>query len=134
MKFSQARHILAGGAAALVLLMGGPCLADTVAKVDHNYPLAQPSYPDSAQLAGEQGDVMVGVYVSRSGRPRNARIVQSSGFRDLDEAAEEAAVNWRYIPATEDGDTVSSWTTVKLHFELPKPVPASVPAPAPASH
>jgi protein TonB len=99
--------------------------------VDHNYPTPQPPYPDSAQLAGEQGDVLVDVYVSSSGRPHKVRISQSSGFKDLDDAAVEAAVNWRYIPATEDGDTVSSWTTVKLHFQLPQAQPASA---TPAKH
>lgn len=131
MKFSRTRDVVVGGVAALVLLMGGPCLADTKARVDHNYPSPAPPYPDSAQFAGEQGDVLVDVYVSSSGRPRKVRISGSSGFKDLDEAAIDAAVNWRYIPATEDGDTVSSWTTVKMHFQLPQYVPVNATTPAP---
>jgi TonB family protein len=127
-------HIAGGGTLALLLILGGTatCLADSQAKVDRSYPTPAPAYPDTAQVAGEQGDVLLDVYVSSGGHPRKFRLNQSSGYPDLDNAAAEAVANWRFLPAVESGDTVSAWTTVKIHFELPKaaqtaPVNATAP-------
>jgi TonB family protein len=125
----RAHHVSLGAAVALTLVFAGAssACADSPPKIDRSYPTPQPAYPDTAQLSGEQGDVLVGVSVSASGKPRKLRIDRSSGFNDLDNAAAEAVAQWRFIPAIEDGDTTSAWTTVKIHFELPQPqaTPAS---------
>jgi protein TonB len=121
-----------GALAAFALVAGGAstACADTPPKIDHSYPTPQPDYPDSAQVSGEQGDVTLDVFVNAAGKPRKFRIHQSSGFADLDNAAAEAVAGWRFVPAIQNGDTASDWTTVKIHFELPHPQPAAaVPAP-----
>ncbi len=125
-------HLVGGGALALALVLGSAttCLADSPAHVDRSYPTPPPAYPDSAQVAGEQGDVLLDVYVSSGGHARKFRVNQSSGYADLDNAAAEAVANWQFVPAVQDGDTVSSWTTVKVHFELPHAAQAA-PAGAP---
>jgi TonB family protein len=130
----RASHIAGGGALALMLVLGSAstCLADSPAQVDRSRPTPAPNYPDSAQAAGEQGDVLLDVYVSSAGHPRKFRVNQSSGFGDLDNAAAEAVANWQFVPAVRGGDTVSDWTTVKIHFELPKAAeaaPTATPAP-----
>jgi protein TonB len=129
---SRARHVSLGAAVALTLALGvaSSACADSPPKIDRSFPTPQPAYPDSAQLGGEQGDVLVGVNVSSSGKPRRLRIDKSSGFNDLDNAAAEAVAQWRFIPAIENGDTTSAWTSVKIHFELPHPEPAAA-TPAP---
>jgi TonB family protein len=124
----------AGSAIALFLVLGSTstCLADSPARVDRTAPTPAPVYPDSAQVAGEQGDVLLDVYVTAGGHPRKFRVNQSSGFPDLDNAAAETVANWQFVPAIKGGDTVSSWTTVKIHFELPhaaQATPAAAPAP-----
>jgi TonB family protein len=128
----RSRQIALGAFAALALVTGSAstACADSPPKVDHSYPTPQPAYPDSAQLAGEQGDVTLDVFVNSAGKPRKFRIHQSSGFADLDNAAAEAVAGWRFIPAIQNGDTASDWATVKIHFELPHPEPAAA-APAP---
>jgi protein TonB len=119
----SARNLALGAVIASVLALGGSsAFADSPPKIDRSFPTPQPAYPDEAQLNGEQGDVLVGVSVSSSGKPRRLRIDRSSGFSDLDNAAAEAVAQWRFIPAIENGDTTSAWTTVKIHFELPQPV------------
>jgi len=106
----------------IVAFGGGSACADSPPRIDRSYPTPQPDYPDTAQLNGEQGDVLVGVHVSSTGKPHKLRIDASSGFADLDNAAAEAVARWHFIPAIEDGDTTSAWTSVKIHFELPIPV------------
>ena len=133
MKFPMTRRgrdIAAGCVLALALTLGGSevCLADSPAKVDHSYANGAPLYPDAAQLAGEQGDVLVEVQVTANGYPRRIRVKQTSGFRDLDDAAIETAANWRYVPAVVDGDTATAWTTLKIHYALPAPTAAAAPA------
>lgn len=134
----QARQMSLGAVTAMALILGGAtgACADSPPKIDHSYPLAQPSYPDSAQLNGETGDVMVDVFVSSSGKPRKFRIHQSSGFADLDNAAAEAVAGWHYVPAIQNGDTTSDWLTVKVHFQPPQMPAQAAPANAtvPAQH
>jgi protein TonB len=97
----------------------------TPPRVDMTQPRPQ-DYPDSAQSNGEEGTVVVDVYERQSGRPAKIRIKQSSGFSDLDNAAVESVLNWRFMPATRDGDTVSDWTKVKVVYQLPR-LPARAP-------
>lgn len=123
------RHFTFGAGVALTLVLGGAttACADSPPQVDHSYPAPQPSYPDTAQVAGEQGDVLVDVLVSASGKPRKIRVNKSSGFQDLDTAAVETVANWRFVPAIQGGDTASAWTTVKLQFRLPQAAQAAPP-------
>jgi TonB family protein len=105
-------------------------------RIDSSYPNRQPPYPDTAQDNGEEGTILVDVYVLSSGKPLRAKISQSSGFQDLDIAAEQGALNWHFLPAMRDGDTVSGWTTVKIVFQLPHyvPAPGSPPTANPPAH
>ena len=95
--------------------------SETPPRVDVSLPHPQPPYPDMAQLNGEQGTVLVDVYVHPNGRASKVRVSRSSGFADLVNAAVEGVLNWRYLPAMRDGDTVSDWTTVKIEYRLPQP-------------
>jgi len=92
---------------------------DAPARVDTSQPHAQPPYPSSAQDAGEQGIVVLDVYVWPNGKPMKVRISQSSGFKDLDTAAIQGVLNWHFVPAIQHGDMVSDWTSVKIVFQLP---------------
>ena len=103
--------------------------SDFPARVDPSHPNPQPPYPVSAQLSGEQGTIMVDVLVRPSGKPGKARISLSSGYEDLDTAAVQGVLNWRFLPAVHGGDTVSDWTTVKIEYRLPA-LPPSPEAPA----
>ena len=98
--------------------------ADAPPRVDASYTNRQPPYPESAQVNGEQGTILVNVLVRPSGRPVKAWVSSSSGFPDLDTAAVQGVLNWHFVPATRDGDTVSDWATVKIVYQLPQMVPA----------
>jgi TonB family protein len=109
----------------LAAVVSASAMAETL-RVDTSKPHNQPPYPDAAQVNGEQGAVELAVLVRPSGKIGNVRVAKSSGFPDLDNAAVEGVLGWRYIPPL-DGD--STWTTVRIVYQLPKP-PAAAPAPA----
>jgi len=111
------------GGAILLVIAGTAVAADAPPRVDTSQPTTV-IYPKSAQVSGEEGAVLVRVFVSTSGRAQRASVAQSSGFTDLDNAAVETAMNWRYIPAIHDGDTASDWATVQVVYKLPTGEPA----------
>ena len=111
---------LAGAAASIAIMGAGAAFgASTAPHVDLTQPHTQ-VYPESAQASGEQGTVLVQVYVGPNGRVAKYNVAQSSGFGDLDNAALESVLNWRFVPAMRDGDPVSDWTVVKVVYELPQ--------------
>jgi protein TonB len=126
----RALSVCATALATVILTNAAACASGTPARVDTAWPNTQPAYPASAQASGEQGTVLVDVYVRPSGHVSKFRISQSSGFGDLDDAAEQTVMNWRFVPATRNGDTVSDWTTVKIVFQLPEPPAPTTPQPA----
>jgi TonB family protein len=76
-------------------------------------------YPVTAQRAGEEGTVVVNVFVTQSGKPQRFNVAKSSGYPDLDDAAVATALDWKYVPAFRDGDSVADWTAVKVVYKLP---------------
>jgi len=62
-----------------------------------------PRYPASALRRGESGTVVLRVQVDAEGRAGDVEIVERSGSRELDRAAAEAALRWRFRPAR-DGE------------------------------
>ncbi|HUO94320.1 MAG TPA: energy transducer TonB [Rhizomicrobium sp.] len=84
-------------------------------RLDPAYPNYQPAYPDTAQVNGEQGDVVLNLKISASGRVRGVQVVQSSGFEDLDNAAVAGVLRWRYLPS----DNSSELDGVKIAYRLP---------------
>jgi protein TonB len=79
----------------------------------------QPEYPPSSRRAGEEGTVILQVYVLDNGRAGEVKVGKSSGFPKLDEAAvKEVQRNWRFVPGKEDGKPVPMWHTFAVTFRL----------------
>jgi TonB family protein len=91
---------------------------DMPAKVDTSKPTPV-VYPMAAQRAGEEGTVVVNVFVTQSGTPQRFDVAKSSGYPDLDDAAVATALNWKYVPAFRNGDSVSEWAAVQVVYKLP---------------
>ena len=98
---------------------------DATRRLDPAFPNYQPAYPDTAQVNGEQGDVVLKMKVSDSGHVRAVAVVRSSGFTDLDNAAVAGVMSWRYLPA----DSTSVLDNVKIAYRLPMAAPAAPPKP-----
>jgi protein TonB len=96
-----------------------PSVPDTTPRSDPRHPNRQPDYPASSRRMGEQGRVVLLLYVTAEGTVQEARVDQSSGFAKLDKAAvEEATKSWRFLPATKGGQAVPSWHRVAVVFRL----------------
>jgi protein TonB len=51
----------------------------------------------------EQGQVIYSVLIGVDGLPISAKLVKSSGFDRLDQAAYKAVMGWRYVPGKRNG-------------------------------
>ncbi len=78
----------------------------------------RPVYPIGARRRGEEGSVILDVTVGPSGRADSVTLVTSSGFPDLDRAAQRAAEQARFKPGKRDGKAVSSTARLTLVFRL----------------
>ena len=76
-----------------------------------------PEYSDPARKAKLQGSVVLWVVVGPDGRPRDVRVQRALGL-GLDEKALEAVKNWRFEPATLDGQAVAVQVNVEVNFRL----------------
>jgi protein TonB len=78
----------------------------------------KPAYPAMSKRLGEQGKVVVGVFIGADGLPKQAEIRQSSGFERLDQAARATAMKWRYVPGKRGGVPEAMWVNVPINFVL----------------
>ncbi len=74
-----------------------PVVPPHVDKSRHNNPA--PVYPPASRRRGEEGTVLLELWVGADGSVSEVSIKRSSGFVRLDRAAREAVRRWRYIPA-----------------------------------
>jgi protein TonB len=78
----------------------------------------KPVYPFASRRLGEEGKVLLRVKVSPDGTALSVEIKQSSGFPRLDDAARDAVVRWRFVPARRGDEAIESWVTVPIVFSL----------------
>ncbi len=96
---------------------GAPSLVEPSADADYlkNPP---PAYPRASRRLGEQGTVIVRVFISTQGLPEKAEVRTSSGFPRLDQAALEAVQRWRFVPGRRSGTPEAMWFNIPVRFVL----------------
>jgi len=78
-----------------------------------------PPYPLVARRLGKEGLVLLEVVVAPDGRAAAVRVLRSSGFPPLDDAAVTTVRDrWRFVPARQGGAPVESRVTVPIRFRL----------------
>ena len=84
-----------------------------------------PAYPWLARISGWEGTVVLRVTIEADGHPSAARIVRSSGYPILDQAAQRAVQQWEFLPAHRGGPAVRSAVELPIRFQLTssKPIP-----------
>lgn len=76
-------------------------------------------YPVVALHNRVEGKVMLRVLVGTDGSVEQIEIEHSSGSRDLDRAAREAVMKWKFKPGLRGGAAYSTWARVPISFTLP---------------
>lgn len=77
-----------------------------------------PTYPPLSRRMGEEGKVVLRVFVEASGRPTQIEFKNTSGSFRLDQAAQEAVWRWKFVPARRGDETVGAWVLVPITFTL----------------
>ena len=77
-----------------------------------------PAYPRLSKRMGEQGTVIVRVFIGLQGTAEQAEIRTSSGYDRLDKAALETVQRWRYVPGKRHGNPEAMWFNVPVRFVL----------------
>jgi protein TonB len=96
---------------------GTLAVPSTAARPLAGYPTI-PAYPESVRRLGVQGTTQLRFEVLPSGRVGRIVVDKSSGHPDLDQAAVDAAREWRFEPARRGNVPVVAWVSVPIRFEL----------------
>lgn len=80
--------------------------------------LNAPAYPPLSRRLGEEGKLVLRVELDESGRVNIAQVVNSSGFKRLDEAAMVAVKTWRCNPPQRNGQPVRAIALQPFNFVL----------------
>ena len=103
--------------AALVLTMGmHNAMADNPASYDSS--CKKPEYPRASLVNEEAGTVSLSFLVAPDGKVVDSKIEKSSGFKNLDKAAQKDMSACKFKPAVKDGKPVESWTKVDWVWKL----------------
>ncbi|WP_129781628.1 energy transducer TonB [Peristeroidobacter soli] len=93
-----------------------PVLAEP--RIDSRRGLSEPYYSPADIRAGNEGTVVLSIYILADGRVGDVRLVSSSGHEGLDKSAMREAKKWRFIPGTSDGQPMAMWKQLPVTFRL----------------
>ncbi len=79
--------------------------------------ISKPEYPMQALRAGIEGTVLLELEINSEGRVTSVKVLEGLGY-GLDEAAVDAALSWRYHPATINGEASASKRRERLSFKI----------------
>ncbi len=77
-----------------------------------------PAYPAGALAKGQEGAILLSVYVGMTGQPEKIVTHTSSGNTELDAAAIKAVSKWKFHSATQGGQAMPSWFELPVRFVI----------------
>jgi protein TonB len=77
-----------------------------------------PTYPQMSRRRGEEGTVVLRVFVNAQGGAEKVAVRTSSGHPLLDQAAHDIVHQWRFVPARQGDQPVAAWVLVPIVFRL----------------
>jgi len=80
----------------------------------------EPDYPHLAQMAGLEGSVDVNLLITQKGKVKIAKVIRSSGYKILDNAAVDFARKLQFIPAKKKGKPIEVWVSWTMKYRLAK--------------
>lgn len=78
----------------------------------------KPRYPMAARRAGQEGQVLLRLFVDAEGRVGQVAVLKAEPEGVFEEAATEAVRKWRFSPAMNRGAAVGMWLTLPVRFAL----------------
>jgi len=78
----------------------------------------RPVYPGVARQNRWEGTTLLRVEVLKTGASGAIEIARSSGYQVLDDASVQTVRGWRFRPALEANQPVSSWVEVPIRFAM----------------
>lgn len=81
-------------------------------------PCAKPEWPKKSLRAGEQGAVTLTFLIDVDGKVAESRIVTSSGFPALDEAAQTGLAKCRFRPGLVNGKPEKAWVKIQYVWTI----------------
>jgi TonB family protein len=78
---------------------------------------ADPKYAEAARNAKLSGNVVISLVVGTDGKPYNVQVARGLGH-GLDEQAVEAVQQYRFKPATRNGEPVAAYLNVEVNFQI----------------
>ncbi len=79
---------------------------------------ATPQYPRADAEAAHEGKVKLGFLVDENGKVKDSKVMASSGFTTLDEAARSALAKCSFQPAHKHGKAVQEWAKILYVWSL----------------
>jgi len=78
-------------------------------------------YPLSLWDQAIEGETLLRVLVTEEGSVDSVEIFKSSGYSAFDSAAVAGAIDLRFDPATQDGESIGVWVTLPVQFSKRPP-------------
>jgi TonB family protein len=103
----------------IVGLMIGACAEPPPEVPPRQLPGSPFHYPEQLWDAGIEGETVLEIHVSESGRVDSARVDRSSGHAEFDSAAVNGARELRFEPARRGEENVAVRVLLPVHFHLP---------------
>ncbi len=75
-----------------------------------------PSYPPDAARRREAGVVTLRLHIAIDGHVSSIDVLESSGYRSLDEAARTRLATWHFKPAMQDGLPAEDVLDIGINF------------------
>ena len=122
----QIRSVLSQGLPRVVALLSVPLVLSVLlmgcgegAEVEYPTPLygeVPIEYPLDLWDADVEGQTLLRVRVTETGGVDSVEVIEPSGYPVFDSAAVRGALQLRYSPARRDGNRISVWAQVPVHF------------------
>ena len=96
----------------------GPAKSVRIAAVADFATCEKPAYPKASQRNEETGTVTLSFLIGVDGRVADSKILKSSGFRDLDKAAQNGIGKCVFKPGSVDGKPEQAWMSMQYVWTL----------------
>ena len=75
-------------------------------------------YPSQARRRGQEGTVLIEVWLDEDGKQTRRRLARSSGVDSLDKTALKAIAKWRFSSYVENGQAIAHRVHIPIRFKL----------------